>query len=149
MAGKKSNKVKFEERVSIVMEMLLSGLYRREILENIAKKDELKEWNVTASQIDNYIRAANNIILKPIEKDRDRLKAKAHSRYEYLYKKLLNVKDYKGAIAANDKVCTLLGLNEAQKMEHTGPGGSDLFKMTKEQLLERKKQLSKVLDKRT
>ena len=35
------------------------------------------------------------------------------------------------------------------KMEHTGPGGSDLFKMTKEQLLERRKQLSKVLDKRT
>ena len=134
MAGKKSNKVKFEERVSIVMEMLLSGLYRREILENIAKKDELKEWNVTASQVDNYIRAANNIILKPIEKDRDKLKAKAHSRYEYLYKKLLNVKDYKGAIAANDKVCTLLGLNDPTKVAQTDKEGNDVTPLSDSQV---------------
>lgn len=134
MAGKKSNKVKFEERVSIVMEMLLSGLYRREILENIAKKEELKEWNVTASQVDNYIRAANNIILKPIEKDRDRLKAKAHSRYEYLYKKLLNVKDYKGAIAANDKVCTLLGLNDPTKVAQTDKEGNDVTPLSDSQV---------------
>ena len=48
-----------------------------------------------------------------------------------------------------DLYCKRFGSYQPTKMEHTGPGGSDLFKMSKEQLLERKKQLSKVLDKRT
>lgn len=124
----KCNDVDYQERVSQVMDMLLAGLRRKEILQTIANYDQqlakdgkLKDqWNVTPSQIDNYIREAKEEIYKPIEKDREKLKAKAYARYEYLYKKLLNVKDYKSAIIANDKICILTGINEASKFEFKG-----------------------------
>lgn len=51
--------------------------------------------------------------------------------------------------AALDSICKVLGYNAPDKLQHDIPVFTDLFKMTKEQLLERKKQLSKVLDKRT
>jgi hypothetical protein len=127
----KCNDVDYQERVSEVMDMLLAGLRRKEILQTIAKHDEKqmqlnqpKEcWNVTPSQIDNYIRDAKTEIFKPIEKDREKLKSKAHARYEYIFKKLLNVKDYKSAIIANEKICQLTGINEPNQLELTGRGG--------------------------
>ncbi|MDR3551198.1 MAG: hypothetical protein P4L31_07330 [Candidatus Babeliales bacterium] len=122
MAGEKSTDAEFENRVSIVMDMLLSGLKRREILQNIAK-NELLKWNVSDRQIDAYMKAANEEIFKPIEKDREKLKAQALSRYNYLFKKTMAVKDYKTAIIANDKICQLTGINEPTQLELMGKGG--------------------------
>lgn len=105
----KSNKVTFEERVSIVTEMLLAGLKRREIIGNISKNKDL-QWNVSTKQIDKYIEKANKIILAPVEKDREKLVSKFFSRYDFLYKKLVNTKDYKGAASVTEKTCNLVGL---------------------------------------
>lgn len=126
MAGKKSTKVIYEERITIVTDMLLSGLKRREILQNIAINENLK-WKVTDSQVDNYIRDATNIILKNINEDRGVLITKAHARYEYIYKKLINVKDYKGALIAIEKSATLLGLNAPTKVANTDKEGNDVI----------------------
>lgn len=110
----KSNNAEFAKRVSIVMEMLLSGLRRCEILEFVRKKDGLN-WNVVNSQIDNYIKFANVEIKKIAEKDTEKNYLKAKSRYEFLYRKLINVKDYKGAMSIVEREILLDGLITQQK----------------------------------
>lgn len=114
MPGIKSNNVVFEERVIIVMDMLLSGLKRREILENIRVNEKLK-WKVERAQIDNYIAVANKLISESTKEEKESLIAKAFSKYEFIYKKLIAVKDYKGAVAAIEKSCSLMGLNAPEK----------------------------------
>lgn len=109
MAGEKSSNAVYEERVSIVMDMLLSGLKRREIIQNIIKNTT---WNVCDAQVDKYLKDATDEILKPLEKDREKLKSKAIARYDYLFKKTMAVKDYKTAIIANDKICEISGIKE-------------------------------------
>lgn len=116
MGGVKSNIAVYNNRVHVVMEMLLSGLRRKIIIENIANNEKLR-WNVTTGQIDNYIAAANKEILVMMEADKDILKKKIFARYDYLYSKLVNVKDYKGAILALDKSAALAGVIAATKIE--------------------------------
>ena len=70
-----------EIRISIVLDMLLSGLRRREILENIRTNESLK-WDVVDSQIDNYIKFANEEIEKLTEKNKDNTYKKVKSRLE-------------------------------------------------------------------
>lgn len=116
MAENKSTAVEYEDRVSIVMDMLLAGLKRREIIENITKNEDLNlKWAVSVGQIDKYIKSASDEILKPLEKDREKLKAKHYARYDYLYKNLIDAGDFKGAIIANDKMTILTGINEPIK----------------------------------
>lgn len=120
MAGiNKSSDAIFDERVIIVMEMVLAGLKRREILQNISDSKEIK-WNVTERQIDNYLKEANKIISESTKEDREKLIAKAFAKYEFIYRKLIYVKDYKAAIAAIEKSAALLGLNAPTKAEVAG-----------------------------
>jgi len=106
----KSNKVTFEERVSVVTEMLLAGLKRREILQNVATNEKMR-WKVEDRQIDEYIAHATKIILKPIEKNREKLKSEANSKLHFLYKKLVAARDYRGAVLVIEKLNLLSGLN--------------------------------------
>ena len=128
MGGVKSNIAIYNMRVHVVMEMLLAGLRRKTILENIATNEKLK-WNITEGQIDNYIAKANKEIIAIMEADKEILTKKTFARYEFLYAKLVNVKDYKGAILALDKSATLAGVVAASKLEITGKDGSKLFKI--------------------
>jgi hypothetical protein len=132
MAGfNKSNIAVFNERVFIVTEMLLSGLKRREIIQNIAENDKLK-WNVSERQIDNYIENANVHILALLEDDKQVLKKKVFAKYDFIYKKLLNVKDYKGALIALEKIANLTGINDPTKIAATTKDGEDVtpYKIT-------------------
>jgi Holliday junction resolvase RusA-like endonuclease len=114
MAGNKkenkSSKVIYEKRVSIIVEMLLSGLKRFEIMQNIATHSELKQWKVCERQIDNYIKAASDIIQGGISENQKVMFEQTTSRYDFLYKKLINVKDYKSAVLVVEKKANLHGL---------------------------------------
>lgn len=118
----KSNIAIFNERVFIITEMLLAGLKRRQIIQNVSENEKLK-WKVTERQIDNYIKAANLEISSIFEADKDVLKRKIFAKYDFLYQKLINVKDYKNAAAVLEKVSTLTGVNEPAKNEHFFPSG--------------------------
>ena len=107
----RSTDIVYDERVSIVLEMLLSGLSRREIFRNIQNSEKLR-WDVCEDQIDRYIADAKKIVHAPIrEKETNNMISQCFSRYDFLYKRLVNVKDYKGAIGATSKICELIGLN--------------------------------------
>lgn len=105
----KCGDAEMEIRISIVLDMLLSGLRRREILENIRTNESLK-WDVVDSQIDNYIKFANEEIEKLTEKNKDNTYKKVKSRLEFLWRKSIEVKDYKTALTVNDKEAELDGL---------------------------------------
>lgn len=115
----KSSQAVFQERIAIVMEMLLSGLNRRDIIQNVSKNDNLK-WNVVPRQIDNYIAAANKEILSQYDKEKENLINKVFSRYEFLYKKHLNVKDYKGATIVLKEMAAFTGIAAAVKVNLGG-----------------------------
>lgn len=115
----KSSKVVFEQRVFIVQEMLLSGLKRFEIIQNISKHEELKKWKVSERQIDNYIKSANNIIHNGIVENQKTILEQTSARFDFLYKKLINVKDYKNAVLVAEKKANLHGLLKT-KVEHSG-----------------------------
>lgn len=93
-------------RVHIVVEMLLSGLQRIEIIENIKKGEGLK-WEVSESEIDELIAKAKEIIIDDMELDNEIMLANLCARYDFVYKKMINVKDYKGAILAIDRLAAL------------------------------------------
>ena len=125
MKENKANTVETEERTMIVLDMLLSGLKRREILINVANNEELN-WNICDSQIDNYISKANKIIKEYGKLNKKKIIAKARARYEFLYKELVNVKDYKSAASIVEKDTELAGV-KIQKTELTGKNGKDLI----------------------
>jgi len=104
--------LEYENRVSIVMDMILSGLRRREIFRTIADSPNLK-WGVTERQIENYMHDATAEIQKEIEPDRKKLIAESKSRFEFIYKKTVNTKDYKTALLAEKSKNELIGLNAA------------------------------------
>ena len=118
----RSTTAEYEKRLLIVSEMLLSGLRRREIIENINSNDLLK-WDVSDAMIDVYISDAKVLISESYEKDKAKLTQSVLTRYEYLYRKQLNVKDYKGAILALDKIVALTGIAAPDKHELSGKDG--------------------------
>ena len=127
----KSSNAIFEERISIVTDMILSGLKRRDIIRNISENENLK-WDVTTRQIENYISVSNKVILESIKEDRDAMIAKSFAKYQFIYKKLINIKDYKGAISAVEKCDNLMGLNPEVAIKLKGDKGKDggRFKIT-------------------
>ena len=121
MPGIKSNNATFLERVYIVQEMLLSGFKRRDILQFVTNvEDESKKWNVCDSQIDKYIKQANENLLAEYESDTAKLKAKYSNRYDFIYKKAVNAKDYGLAASVNEKSTKLNIPPEPTKIEQSG-----------------------------
>jgi len=104
--GKKSNDAEFQKRIGIVTDMLLSGLTRGEILQNGSSLD----WNVSDRSIDEYISKARVVIDELGRERADMLYTKVITRLNYMYKKLVNVKDYKGAAGVLDKIADVAGL---------------------------------------
>ena len=113
----KSNDYEVERRVNVVVEMLLAGLSRADIIQNITNSD-LNWKTVTVRTIDNYIKKAYDVLYKPLEDDRTKIKNKLHSQYMYLYKKMVNSGDYQGANKVLKNVSALTGSNEAIKTDN-------------------------------
>lgn len=114
---RKSTNAEFDKRVNIVLEMILSGLSRWQIQENIRTNEYLKEWNISRSQIDVYIKEANILMKEYAVTTKDEHLKKALNRLNFLYQKLVKVKDYKGAKDIIKTESEILGLNAPKKIE--------------------------------
>lgn len=108
----KSTDLEYQNRVAIITEMILSGLKRREIIRNVTENEKLN-WNVGERQIEKYMHDATEEIQKEIEPDRKKLIAESRSRFDFIYKKTVNTKDYKTALLAEKSKNELIGLNAA------------------------------------
>lgn len=128
------------KRILTVLEMLLAGLHKQEIVSIVNKVDGLN-WKLSDRQITDYIKWANQEIDIIAERNAEKTYRNSKGRLEYLYRKLINVKDYKGALMVIDKVNELDGL-KIQKIAPVTPDGDkyeqsiDVTKLSTETLLE-------------
>lgn len=104
-------------RVETVLELLVNGASRREIIAYIAQKTP---WNVSDKTIDDYIVEARDDLRAAAGIDADQELAKAFRRFENLYARALRVQDYKVCLAiekARLKFCGLSHRAEDREMK--------------------------------
>lgn len=136
----KSTKIENERRVAIILDLLARGQTRRKILKYVEDKTD---WSVKPRQVDEYIKKAHEETRAAFEQSRDNLVASQVAKYDFIYAKLIGLRDYRGAIAPLDKISELAGLkvikaeisgfelivrNESdrpKKTDETNPGNND------------------------
>ncbi len=110
---KKSHAGEIYGRVNEVVELILRGLYRKNIIQYGSK------WNVTNRTVDKYISMANALLKKQAQKDFNSNYAKVQRRYDSLYYNAIENEDYGLATAITEKYAKLTGVNEPEKQEIT------------------------------
>lgn len=102
------------KRIAEVSEMLIEGKSRAHIVQYSSDN-----WNIGERQTDKYISKAREYLLSEIKRDIEYDYAKAMKRFESLYNKAIDKKDYKLALAINKEICAIQGLHKIQ-IDHTG-----------------------------
>lgn len=117
------------ERLDVVLELLLLGYQRREILQSASKLGWLngKGEPVSDRTVDTYIHEANAELEALATIDRQREIGKARARLEKLFNKSFQIQDYKTARAIQKDISDLFGLDAPKKKELTGKDGKDLI----------------------
>jgi hypothetical protein len=92
-------------RVGEVATMLINGSSREDIVQYSSEK-----WHIGERQTDKYIQKAKESIRSSVKQDIRYDYAKAIKRYEYLYKMVIEKKDYKTALSINKELTNLQGL---------------------------------------
>ena len=124
-----------------IFNLLVLGTSRADILQYCSKKREESkiqtpqnvQWDVGERQIDEYIRHARKRLKQSASYQRDEMLGIAIERLNRLYKDNLKVQDYKGALAVQREINTLLGLHAPQQVQHTGAnGGKVVIKVVRE-----------------
>ena len=100
-------------RVEIILELLVAGLSRRQILEHASKK--LADWQASPRTIDRFISAAHALLEQEARPIRAREFGKALRRLDSLFARCMQITDYKGALAVERERIALLNLS------HTWP----------------------------
>ena len=106
-----------QQRVGTIIELLLRGVTRREILQYVAKKTN---WGVKPRTIDTYLQSANEWITQQSEIDRATELGKAISQLSDLYKRTVMISDYKTALAVRRETNRLLGLEQKPDENNKG-----------------------------
>ena len=110
----KSNQITLNKRIDKVIELLLKGNCRADIIQYASKY-----WKITDRQTDTYIAKANkeleNTFLKKLELNY----VKAEKRFEVILKKSLEKGDLKTALASIKEIASLQGLYKLQ-IEQSG-----------------------------
>lgn len=92
-----------------VIEMLLKGLSRTDILRHFAENENFKK---SERSVDYYIDKSKKEIKERFKPEKENLKALSIARYEDLYKKNYQIQDYRECRQIIDSVSKLFGLNE-------------------------------------
>lgn len=97
------------DRVAKTAELLLKASSREVIVQYASKN-----WKVTDRQADTYIKRAREAIESSVKRKVEFDYAMALRRYEDLYSKAMNRKDYRLATNINKEIATLQGLYKTQ-----------------------------------
>jgi len=115
--GKRVTKAELENRVDTIHDMLVLGVRRADICRFVSEKTE---WDITERQIDRYIADATELIKAAGELDREAEIATMKERLELLWRKDMQIQDYKAALAVLKERGSLLGIYAPDKKEVTG-----------------------------
>ena len=99
-----------ESRIAEIEKMILTGCSYREIREHIVNK-----YEVSTRSFEAYIAEARKEIRKLTVVDIENEKLKSLRRKEMILRNCLILQDYKNALAAQEDIDNLLGLNADKK----------------------------------
>jgi len=117
-----STAIEVQSRVNIIFEMLVAGASRSQVLQFAAKEDPENgkhAWGLSDRAIDDYIAKANALFSAQSKTERDLEIGKILTRYNSIYRKCIAAKDMRGALAAQQAVARLLGLDAPAKIDMT------------------------------
>lgn len=109
-------KAEKKRRVNDVYKMLLVGCSRAEILQLATNQG----WGVSDRQVDTYIKDARKKFTDVLDEDVTQYRAEALTRLHYLLQKAFQIQDYKTALAVQKEINSVLGLEAAKKLDHSG-----------------------------
>lgn len=108
-----------QHRVDQIIEAIEDGTYvRRYIFRKVAKNYD----KLSTRTFDNDLEKAWEQIREFIKPQRKDMIANAIMRLEGLFKKNMKIQDYREARQVQEAINKMLGLNEAQKIDHTSKG---------------------------
>ena len=110
-----ANALQIQLRIDKVMDLLLHGVSRGQIV-----KAGAKEWDVTERTVDTYIREAKDALAAQAEKRREVLYGLAYARLENLYQRSLSISDFKNALGVVKELNSLAGLYPDGKTQIEG-----------------------------
>ena len=110
-----------QARVAKVAELLLAGLGRSQIVQFCADK-----WETGNGTADRYISEAIAQFREQFAPDIKAETQKALARYESIFARCMASQNYREAAAAQDRVCKLLGLFKAERVEVEHAGEVDI-----------------------
>lgn len=138
--GKRNDHSEDLERVSVVISMKIKGASSRDIRKFAAGPP----WNVSDRTATTYLQKADRWFERRAAIKRSQTFGLALERLEDLYKSLVKVQDYKGALQVQREIHALLGLNAPVKIAPTDPTGEKEYNALTDE--ERVEQISKILD---
>lgn len=110
----KSSKQVVNERIEKTSQLMIDGKSRADIIQFSSEN-----WKIGERQVDKYIAKAREFIQSEITRNIEFDYAKSIKRYENLYQKAIECKDYKLALSVNKEISNLQGLSKVQ-IEHSG-----------------------------
>lgn len=120
---KRATNAELEQRVTKVVELLVSGLTRAQIFRYVQDKTD---WQIEDRQLDTYIQKATEQLKTLAKIDREAAFGEAIAGTRLILAKALQMQDFQRALAARKELHTLQGLYPAAKSE-LKIEGLDLF----------------------
>lgn len=112
MSKPKATKAEMEARTSAVLTLLVNGADRPEIIKHMADKHQLNERST-----DEAIKRATAVLEAEAKVQRAVEIGKAIRRLNLVFKKAMNVQDYRVALSAQSQLSDLLALQQPQTVK--------------------------------
>jgi hypothetical protein len=108
--------MKTDERAEKILELVASGLTRRQILQWVKEKSK---WQASARTIDRMLAQAHELLEREAKVHRQRELGLALKRLNMLFARCMQITDFKAALAVEREHIALLGL--AAMAQAAGP----------------------------
>jgi hypothetical protein len=135
MAENKANKAEVQRRTNVILDLLLDGLRRHEVLQYASKQTD---WSLSDRQIDEYISRANEAIENHRSEERAKRINKTEMRLEKLLTRALSKQDHRLVRLVLEDIRKLFGLDAPTKHALTDKEGEhDFVNLTIEEIRRR------------
>jgi len=124
MAGIRVSKAEMATRVDTILSLVLSGLRRGEMCRFVTEKKP--EWGISTRTLERYIARATVQIEAIAAENADRRMAVAQTKLLDLYKRSMNIQDYKTCLSILKEESKLNDLYPAERQEISGPEGGPI-----------------------
>lgn len=119
----KCSNAQMDKFLETVIEMIVKGYTRTDILRYFAENEKL-ELRRSERSVDLYIKKARGEIRKRYKPKRDNILAESLAKLDDLYKKNYTIQDYRECRQVIEALAKLTGINAPEKIANTDPEGN-------------------------